>query len=175
MLAAALAVTAGAALVQGFGRADATGLAWALVTVACEAAFTLLAVPVLARHGAVGVSVHTTGLAAVLLGVAGLVREGPGAVAGLGLTDVLVGLYLAVMVTAVAFVLWFSSVARLGAGTAGLLAGIAPVAAVAAGTALGGPVPSVTVLAGVAVVVAGLAAGVLLPRATVDQQARAAL
>lgn len=51
VLAAAVVVTCGAALVQGVGRTDGVGLAWAAVVLACEAGFTLLAVPVLVRHG----------------------------------------------------------------------------------------------------------------------------
>ena len=42
-------VTAGAALVSGGGRTDLAGLGWAVLVLACEAAFTLLAVPVLRR------------------------------------------------------------------------------------------------------------------------------
>ena len=48
---AALVVTCGAALVQGLGRTDGLGVAWAAVVFGCEAAFTLLAIPVLGRHG----------------------------------------------------------------------------------------------------------------------------
>ena len=55
--------------------------------------------------------------------------------------------------------LWYSCVARLGAGRAGLLTGVAPVAAAAAGVALGAPVPRLLVWVGIAVVVAGLAVG----------------
>jgi drug/metabolite transporter (DMT)-like permease len=77
VLAAAMVVTTGAALVQGLGRTDRIGLLWALVTFGCEAAFTLLAVPVLGRHGPFGVSVHTTGLAAVTFAVLGVAAEGP--------------------------------------------------------------------------------------------------
>ena len=44
-------VSAGAVVVEGFGRADAVGLLWALTVFVCEAGFTLLAVPVLGRHG----------------------------------------------------------------------------------------------------------------------------
>ena len=47
-MAAALVVTGGAGLVQGLGRTDAIGVAWAVVVFGCEAAFTLLAIPVLA-------------------------------------------------------------------------------------------------------------------------------
>lgn len=48
---AAGVVTAGAALVHGGGRTDAAGLGWAAVVLLTEAAFPLLAVPVLARLG----------------------------------------------------------------------------------------------------------------------------
>ena len=159
VFAAAVVVTAGAALVQGLGRTDATGLAWATVAFACEAAFTVLAVPVLRRHGPVGVSVHAVWLAAAMLAVLGTVHEGPAAVTRLTTTDLLAGGYLAVMVTAVAFVLWYGSVARLGAGTAGLLTGVAPIAAALTGVALGGPAPQPLVWAGIATVAAGLALG----------------
>ncbi|WP_438872216.1 DMT family transporter [Paractinoplanes rishiriensis] len=159
LVAAAVVVTGGAALVQGFGRADLTGLLWAVVTFACEAGFTLLAVPVLGRHGAFGVSVHACWLAAVVFAVTGLVWEGPGALGRLGADDVLAGAYLAVAVTAVAFVLWYSCVERIGSARAGLLTGVAPIAAAVAGVALGGPVPGVMVWLGVAVVAAGLALG----------------
>ena len=91
----------------------------------CEAAFTLLAVPVLGRHGPLGVSVHATWIATVIFAVLGGVREGPAAVTRLSAADWLATGYLAVGVTAVAFVLWYTSVDRLGAGRAGLLTGIA--------------------------------------------------
>lgn len=159
VLAAAIVVTCGAALVQGIGRADGIGLAWAAVTFACEAAFTLMAVPLLRRHGPLGVSVHATWLAAVLFGLLGLGWEGPGAVLRLDRGDILAGLYLAVAVTAVAFVLWYSCVQTLGAGRAGLLTGVAPIAAAATGVALGGPAPRPLVWVGIACVAAGLALG----------------
>ncbi len=159
MLAAGAVVTCGAVLVQGLGRADAVGLGWALVVLACEAAFTLLAVPVLGRHGPWGVSVHATWLAAVVFAVLGVATEGPGAVAGLGVPDLLAAGYLAVAVTAVAFVLWYSTVTRLGAGRAGLLTGLAPVAAAGTGVLLGGAAPAPAVWVGIAVVGAGLALG----------------
>jgi drug/metabolite transporter (DMT)-like permease len=159
VLAAALVVTCGAGLVQGVGRSDAIGLGWAVVVLACEAGFTLLAVPLLARHGAIGVSVHTTWLAAVIFGALGVFREGPAAVIRLHADDVIAGAYLAVGVTAIAFVLWYTSVDRVGAGRAGLLTGIAPIAAAATGVALGGPLPRPLVWVGVATVVAGLSLG----------------
>jgi drug/metabolite transporter (DMT)-like permease len=160
---AAVVVTAGAALVQGFGRADGIGLLWAVVTLACEAGFTLLAVPVLRRHGPLGVSVHSTWMAAVLFAVTGVVHEGPGAVLRLTTADLLAGAYLAVGVTALAFVLWYTCVQRVGAARAGLLTGVAPISAAATGMALGGPLPSLLVWLGVAVVTGGLALGLSRP------------
>jgi len=159
LVAAALVVTCGAGLVQGLGRTDAIGVAWAAVVFGCEAAFTLLAIPVLGRHGPWGVSVHATWLATAMFAVLAVAREGPAAVTRLSRPDWLAVGYLAVAVTAAAFVLWYSSVRRLGASRAGLLTGIAPVAAAATGVLLGGAAPRPLVWAGIAVVAVGLAFG----------------
>ena len=102
---------------------------------------------------------HTTWLAVAMLAVLGPLHEGPAAITRLSRTDVLAGAYLAVAVTAVAFVLWYACVSRLGAGRAGLLTGIAPIAAALAGVALGGPAPRAGVWMGIAVVSAGLVIG----------------
>jgi drug/metabolite transporter (DMT)-like permease len=152
---AAVAVTAGAALIQHGGRTDATGLAWAALTLACEVAFTLLAVPVLGRLGAWGVSVHSCWIAALALAGLGLVTEGPTAVLTLGPTEWLATAYLAVMVTALAFVLWYSTVGALGSARAGLLTGVAPAAAAVGGLLLGGPAPGAVAVAGIALVALG--------------------
>lgn len=123
------------------------------------AGFTLLAVPVLRRHGPWGVSVHVTWMAVVIFAGVGLVHEGPSAAWRLTSQDLFAVGYLAVAVTAVAFVLWYSSVRRLGAAVAGLLTGVAPVAAAATGVALGGPAPRPLVWLGIAGVGTGLALG----------------
>jgi drug/metabolite transporter (DMT)-like permease len=157
-LAAALVVTGGAGLVTGLGRTDAVGVVWAAVVCGCDAAFTLLAMPVLGRHGPWGISVHATWIAAAIYGAAGLVHDGPAAVTRLRPDEWLAVGYLAV-ITAVAFVLWYSAVGRLGAGRAGLLSGVAPISAAIVGVLLGGPAPRLLVWAGVAVVLAGLALG----------------
>jgi hypothetical protein len=52
-------------------------IAWAVVALMCEAAFTVLAVPLLRRHGAWGVSLHTVWIAAAMLLVLGALIEGP--------------------------------------------------------------------------------------------------
>jgi drug/metabolite transporter (DMT)-like permease len=129
------------------------------VVFGCEAAFTLLAIPVLGRHGPWGVSVHATWLATAMFAALAIVHEGPAAIAKMTRPDWLAVGYLAVAVTAAAFVLWYSSVRRLGASRAGLLTGIAPVAAAISGVLLGGLAPRPLVWAGIAVVAAGLALG----------------
>ena len=161
ILVAAVVVTAGSALVEGTGRADAVGIGWAAVALVCEAAFTLLAVPVLPRHGAWGVSLHSVWIGALMFAVLGVTTEGVGVAGRLTAADWAAMAYLAVMVTAVAFILWYSTVAALGAGAVGLLTGMAPVAAAVIGIATGGRVPGPAVWAGVAVVVAGLAVGLV--------------
>jgi drug/metabolite transporter (DMT)-like permease len=159
VLLAAAVVTVGSGLVQGAGRTDAAGVAWAAVALACEAAFTLLAIPVLPRHGAWGVSVHSVWIGAVMLAVLGGVTEGAGAAATLTAADWAAMAYLAMLVTAVAFLLWYSAVVSLGAGRVGLLTGIAPVSAALSGILTGSRAPSPLVWTGILVVIAGLAGG----------------
>ncbi len=156
---AAAVVTIGGVIVEGTGRTDAIGIGWAIVALLCEAAFTLLAIPVLRRQGAWGVSVHTVWIASAMLLVLGIFVEGPQAVVRLR-TDHWAAIgYLAVMVTAVAFVCWYSSVAIIGAARAGLLTGIAPPAAAFLGAITIGMAPALPVWLGMGVVCAGLAIG----------------
>ncbi|CCK32312.1 hypothetical protein BN159_7933 [Streptomyces davaonensis JCM 4913] len=165
VLLAAPVVMVGAVLVQGTGRTDAVGVAWAALALACEAGFTLLAVPVLRRHGPWGVSLHTTWLGCVLLAVLGVTLEGPSAVREVSASQWAAAAYLALMVTAVAFVLWYSTVRSAGAGRAGLLTGIAPLAAAAVGAVSGSGLPGAWVWLGIAVVIVGLVAGLRPPSA----------
>lgn len=161
-LAGAAIVTVGAVLVQGGGRTDLAGIGWAVLVLACEVGFTLCAVPVLARLGPWGVTLHAVGIAAVGLTALGLAVEGPVALDG---GDLLAAAHLAVVVTVVAFLLWYSAVGRLGAARAGLFTGVAPVAAAAGGVLLGGAVPAPGVWLGVAVVGLGVAVGMRAPEA----------
>ncbi|MER7764533.1 DMT family transporter [Streptomyces sp. NPDC097619] len=165
VLVTASVVVVGAVLVEGTGRTDAAGTAWAALALACEAAFTLLAVPVLGRHGPWGVSLHAAWLGAALLVVLGVAVEGPAAVARLDGADWAAVGYLAVLVTALAFVLWYATVSAAGSARAGLLTGVAPVAAALAHTASGGGAPRPTVWLGMAVVVGALIVGLRPERA----------
>ncbi|MFI8185911.1 DMT family transporter [Actinacidiphila glaucinigra] len=163
LLLAAPVVVTGAVLVEGSGRTDAVGVAWAALALVCEAAFTLLAVPVLRRHSPWGVSVHAMWMAAALLAVLAAGSEGPLAVGELSGTEWAAIGYLALMVTAVAFVLWYSTVRAVGSGRAGLLTGIAPLAAAAVGSISGSGTPSPSVWLGITVLILGLVLG-LRPR-----------
>ena len=157
---AAVVVTLGAVLVTGGGRTDGAGLGYALLTLVCEAGFTLLAVPVLRRLGPHGVSLHAVWIAAVALWVLSLTTEGPGAVLTLRAEHVPAMLHLALGVTVVAFLLWYTAVGRIGPGRAGLFTGLVPVASAVGGVLLGGPVPGPVVWLGVGVVVVGVVLGI---------------
>jgi drug/metabolite transporter (DMT)-like permease len=159
LVVAALVVTAGAVLVQGTGRTDAAGVGYAALALACEAGFTLCALPVLLRLGAAGVSFHSVWMAAAGLVVLGIGTEGAQAVGELDASDALAALWLAVVVTAVAFLLWYASVGLIGAGRAGLFTGVVPITAAVGGIALGGETPGLLVWFGTAVVAAGVVLG----------------
>lgn len=162
----AVVVTLGAVLVTGGGRTDAAGLGYALLTLLCEAGFTLLAVPVLRRLGAHGVSFHAVWIAAVALWALSLMTEGPGAVRTLRAEHVPAMLHLALSVTVVAFLLWYTAVGRIGAARAGLFTGVVPVASAAGGVLLGAPVPGPVVWVGIGVVAVGVVLGMRTRAAT---------
>lgn len=157
LLAAGAVVAAGAAFVQGGGaRFTLTGVALALGAMACEAAFTLLAVPLLPRLGPLGVSGWTCLAGAAMFGAWALAdgrHHAPdaGEVAALG--------WLTVGVTVTAFLLWYRSVGRIGAERAGLFVGVVPVSALATGWLIGRETPSPVQVAGVALVAAGVTWG----------------
>lgn len=160
----AAVVTAGAALVSGGGRTDLAGLGWAAVVLGGEVAFTLLAVPVLGRLGPWAVALHTVWLAAAVLVVLGVVVDGPAAVATLDAGDLLAAAHLAAVVTALAFVLWYTAVSRIGADRAGLFTGVVPVTAAVGGVLLGAPIPALPVWAGMGLVAVGLGVGLRAER-----------
>ena len=128
---AAVVVAAGAAVVQGLGgELTAAGLAAALGALACEAAFSLLAAPLLAPLGPVAVSAWAALLAVPMLLATGLALDGPDGLLRVPTAGEALGLaWLAVGVTAIAFVLWYSAVQALGVERAGLLTGVLPVSA----------------------------------------------
>jgi drug/metabolite transporter (DMT)-like permease len=166
LLAGAAVVTTGAVLVQGTGDTDAAGIGYAMLVLLSEAGFTLCAIPVLTRLGAWALSFHAAWIAAAGLAVLGLGFEGAAAVTLLDVGDLLAVLHLAVIATALAFVLWYTAVGHIGASRSGLFTGVVPVTAAAGGVLLGGPPPSLGVWAGTAVVAGGIVLGLRSDRDT---------
>ncbi|WP_219460180.1 DMT family transporter [Nonomuraea rhizosphaerae] len=159
LLVGALVVVGGATLATGLGSGSLTGLLWALGAFVGEVSFSMLAIPLLPKLGAVRLSAYSTVLAVPMLAAIGLVKEGPGMLraptAGQGLGLV----YLATVVTVVAFFLWYSALPKLGPGRAGLFAGLIPVGAIVTGLVLGIAVPSSYDLLGAGLVIAGILIG----------------
>jgi drug/metabolite transporter (DMT)-like permease len=161
VLTAAGAVVAGAALVNGAdSRISAIGTLIALAGLLCEVGFTLLAAPLLPRLGPMRVAAWSSILATAELAI--LTRgDFPTPTSH----EAAAIAYLAIVTTALAFVLWFSAVQTLGADRAGLLVGLMPIAAVAVDAALNGRTPSAADLAGTALVAAGVVFGARPARA----------
>jgi drug/metabolite transporter (DMT)-like permease len=136
-----------------------TGLTLAVAAMLGEVCLSVLAVSPLRRLGALGVSVHATWLAAVLLGVTAVWFEGKQALAVPTPGEAMALAHMAINVTAVAFVFWYSAVDRLGPERAGLLLGCIPVAALLASAAVGSDQITAGKLVGVVVVAAGIVIG----------------
>lgn len=159
LLVGAGVVVAGATLAAGLGSGDLPGLLWSLGALVGEVSFSMLAIPLLPKLGAMRVSAYSTALAVPLLAVIGLVVEGPAMLRTPTLAEGLGFAYLAVVVTTIAFFLWYSSLPKLGPGRAGLFAGLIPVGAIVTGLALGVAVPTAPDLLGATLVIAGIVVG----------------
>ena len=128
-VASALVVTAGAALANGLGGGSLTGLLLSMGALAGEVGFSLLAVPLLPRFGPIKVSAYAAALAVPMLLVAGLIADGRDFVRVPTAGEAAALLYLATIVTTVAFFLWYDALGRLSVDRAGLFAGAIPVSA----------------------------------------------
>jgi drug/metabolite transporter (DMT)-like permease len=159
LLVAATTVVAGATLATGLGSGNLTGLLWSLVALGCEVCFSLLAIPLLPKLGAIRVSAYSSALAVPLLLVAGLVSDGAGILRTPTTAEALGLAYLSLVITTVAFFLWYTGLPRLGPGRAGLFAGLIPVGAIATTVVLGLGTPSPADLGGAALVITGIAIG----------------
>ena len=138
------------------------GLALALGALACEAAFSLLAAPRLARLGPLAVSTYACLLALPLLLAWSVAAGGPRfPVPGTEAAAAIV--YLGAAVTTGGFLAWYSAVGLLGVERAGLFAGVLPVSALACAAALGAAEVTPERLVAVAVVAAGITLGMRVP------------
>lgn len=166
VVAAAVVVAGGAAAVQGLGgEVTAAGLAAAIGALLCEAAFSLLAAPLLRPLGPVAVSAWAALLAVPMLIGLGVAVDGPDQLLRVPTAaETLALAWLAVGVTAIAFLLWYSAVRALGVERTGLLTGVLPVSALVVAALLGRADLTAGRLAGAVLVGAGVAAGLLARR-----------
>lgn len=164
LLAAAVIVVVGAALVEGGGRVNATGLAWSAVVLFGEVCFTLFAVPVIERLTPIGVSVWTCVLATAAFTSLAVIDRGADALVAPAAKQWAAILYLAIVLTALAFVWWFSAVRNLSGEVAGLFCGVIPIAAAVSGLFNGATTVNARVLGGTAIVAAGIVVGLASQR-----------
>jgi drug/metabolite transporter (DMT)-like permease len=160
---AAVVVTVGAAVVQGVGDSTLAGVLLSLGALVGEALFSLLAVSLLPRLGPVVLSAYVCAMAAGGLGVAAVLVDGDQALPLPSAEEGAAIAYLAVAVTAIAFVAWYSGVQRLGVERAGLFAGLIPVSTLFCAAAIGTGSLGLVEALGVLVVGAGVSLGVSAP------------
>ena len=146
--AGAAVVGLGIVVVSGATYAPLIAVPYAIGIVLCEVLFTLLAVPLLGQITPLQLSAYACLVAVPMLASVALLEPGP-PIQLPTVTEGLALLYMAVFTTAVAFLLWYQGVVRLGPDRAGLFAGVMPVAGYAAGLALGTSPWSPFALAGV--------------------------
>lgn len=164
LLIGSVVVVAGATVATGLGSGNLTSLVWSLVAFVGEVSFSMLAIPLLPKLGAIRLSAYSTALAVPMLAVVGLVADGGAMLRTPTTAEALGFAYQAVVVTVIAFFLWYSALPKLGPGTAGLFAGLIPLGAIATGLVLGLAVPTGPDLAGAGLVVAGIVVGLTARR-----------
>jgi drug/metabolite transporter (DMT)-like permease len=166
VLIAAAVVVIGATVTTGLGGGSPTGLLYAIGALACEACFSLLAVPLLPKLGAVRLSAYTGAVAVPMLLLAGTLSGG-GVVRMPTAAEAIALVYLGTVVSAGAFFLWYDALPRLGTDRAGLFAGVVPVGAIMTTVLLGLGAPTPTELGGAALVISGLTVGVTSGRSRI--------
>jgi drug/metabolite transporter (DMT)-like permease len=155
----AFVVVVGATVTTGLGGGSLTGLAYSLGALACEACFSLLAIPLLPKLGPIRVSTYTVVVAVPLLLLVGIIADGSGVLRMPTAAEATALLYLGTIISAGAFLLWYGALPRLGADRAGLFAGMVPIGAIVTTVLLGLGAPTATELGGVTLVIAGLVVG----------------
>ncbi|WP_228542085.1 DMT family transporter [Nocardia sp. XZ_19_369] len=130
-------VTTGAVVVQWSGAAaDPVGLLLAAGALAGECAFSLVAIPLVREIGAKATATYAATAGAVLCGIVAVLIDVPTArLPTMGESAAI--LYLAVVASAGAFLLWYAALDRIPVETAGAFAGVVPVCALVTGVLLG--------------------------------------
>ncbi|WP_037366174.1 DMT family transporter [Nakamurella lactea] len=160
IMAAAAVVVTGVLIVQGLGPVNGPGLLFAVGALAGEVGFSLLAVPLLPTLGPLRVSAYVCAIAVPMMLIVGLLLPGPLFAVPTGTELATLG-YLAVMVTAVAFLLWYNGLSRIGPARAGLFCAVMPIAAAVTSVALGFEPLRLHVVIGALTVGLGLLVGTL--------------
>jgi drug/metabolite transporter (DMT)-like permease len=164
VIAAAVLVGLGSAAAQGAGgRITALGVLLSIGALACESAFSLLAVSLLRRLGPLAVSAYVSVVACALLTAVSLTIDGLAGFVVPGMVEAAALLYLAVVVTAAGFVAWYAGIGRLTVERAGLFAGLVPVSALITVAILGTGHVTPLRAAGALVVGAGVTLGLWSP------------
>lgn len=157
ILLAGVVVTAGAAVAQGLGSsASLLGVALSVGALFGEVAFALVATPLLATLGPLRVSTYAC-VAAVPLCLIGMITTGQYAVPDT--RELMALVWLGVVVTACAYVLWFTSVSAIGPERAGLFTSLIPISAVGVTALIGTGEPTSGHVIGAIVVLLGLLVG----------------
>jgi drug/metabolite transporter (DMT)-like permease len=156
VLAGAAAVVAGVVVLTGGGSWHGPGLVLALLVLACEVTFTLAGAGVVQRIGAVAASTWAC-IGAAVGGALITTVQGDWALPTMpqGIALVLLG----TLVTAVAFVFWYTGVSVLGADRAGVLIGLMPLSGLGVAVIVGAQPLTITALGGAVVVAIGCATG----------------
>jgi drug/metabolite transporter (DMT)-like permease len=160
----AMVVGVGILVVSGATSAPLAAVPYAAGILLCEVAFTLLAVPLLKEITPLQLSASVCLVAVPMLAAAAVVEPGA-AVQIPTVTEGLALLYMAVFTTAIAFLLWYGGVMRLGADRAGLFAGVMPVAGYVAAVALETSPWSLAAFSGALLCGLGIALGLRAPSA----------
>lgn len=168
--AAAVLVGLGSAAAQGGGgRVTALGVLLSIGALACESAFSLLAVPLLRRLGPLAVSAYVSAVACALLTAVSLTIDGLAGFVVPAMVEAAALLYLAVVVTAAGFVAWYAGIGRLKVERAGLFAGLVPVSALMTVAILGTGHVTPLRAVGALIVGAGVTLGLWSPRSRGQQ------
>ena len=169
LVAAGAVVALGAAGVEQIGGGlSGLGMLLAVGALACEACFSLIAVPLLKRLSPMDVSAYACLLAVPMLVGWGLITDGVSPPAPT-LSELAALVYLGSVVTVGGFVLWYAAIGLLGVERAGLFSGVLPISALACAAALGAGEITPARLAAAGVVLLGITLGMRVaqrPRGT---------
>jgi drug/metabolite transporter (DMT)-like permease len=159
-LIASVVVVAGAALAEGAGSVTWLGLVLAIGALGGEAAFSLLATPILPRLGPMFVATFACAIASVMSLLTGFAVDGGGVVRSASLSEGLSIVYLGITVSGLGFFAWYTAIVSLGVDRAGLFSGVTPVFALLTGWALATNDPNPFQFLGVLIVGAGVTLGI---------------